>query len=66
MPAGELHDYTIRRLRPCPATMRAPPLGAATDRFLVLSVCPWETKTQEEPHTSAPFSATLTRKSVIC
>lgn len=38
----------------------------ATDRFLVLSVCPWETKTQEEPHTSAPFSATLTRKSVIC
>ena len=28
--------------------------GTATDRFLVLSVCQWETKTQEEPHTSAP------------
>ena len=25
-----------------------------TDRFLVLSVGQWETKTQEEPHTSAP------------
>ena len=40
--------------------------GTETDRFLVLSVCPWETKTQEEPHTSAPFSATLTCTSVIC
>ena len=26
----------------------------ATDRFLVLSVGPWETKTPEESHTSAP------------
>src|SRR4029450_12574234 len=39
MPAGELHDRTIRSLRPCPATMRAPPLGAATDRFRVVSGC---------------------------
>lgn len=28
--------------------------GTETDRFLVFSVCQWETKTQAEPHTSAP------------
>jgi hypothetical protein len=55
MPAGEPHDYNLRRLRPCSAPMLASPPGAETDRFLVLSVCQWETTIREGPHTSEPF-----------
>jgi hypothetical protein len=29
--------------------------GAETDRFLMLSVCQWETTMLEGPHTSEPF-----------